>query len=126
MSGSALILHVMRAGERKLKGIHLLSEVQVGASAETWSAGRSGCRGESGGVGVEVRSLELVVVEGEAQSRDVAERPYGVVRECDRGERSPCVGWAGCGGGASRSRWQPRVNGGRRSWHCQCSHFTND
>lgn len=96
----------MRARVRKLKGIHLLSdatsrrEVQVGASAETWSAGRAGCRGESGGVGVEMRSLELVADGGEAQSRDVAERPCGFVRVCDRGERSPCVVWAGCGGGA--------------------------
>lgn len=47
-----------------------------------------------------VRSLELVAVWGEAQSRDVAERPCGFVRVCDRGERGPCVVWAGRGGGA--------------------------
>lgn len=47
-----------------------------------------------------VRSLELVAVGGEAQSRDVAERPCGFVRVCDRGERGPCVVWAGRGGGA--------------------------
>ena len=34
-----------------------------------------------------MRSLELVAVGGEAQSRDVAERPCGFVRECDRGGR---------------------------------------
>ena len=37
-------------------------EDQVGASAETWSAVLAGCRGECGGVGVEVRSLALVAV----------------------------------------------------------------
>jgi len=46
------------------------------------------------------RSLELVAVGEEAQSRDVTERPCGFVRVYDRGERGPYVVWAGRGGGA--------------------------
>ena len=73
-------------------------EVKVSASAETQPLEVLGGRGESGGVGVEVRSLELVVFRGwaagEAQSRDVAERLVGFVRECDRGGEGPlrCLG----------------------------------
>ena len=38
-------------------------EVQVGASAETWSASLPDGRGENGVVGVEVRSLEVIAVD---------------------------------------------------------------
>ena len=52
-------------------------KIQVGASAETWSADLPGCRDESGGVGVEVRSLELGAVGGRWERLGRVKSPNG-------------------------------------------------
>ena len=85
----------------KLKIIHLMSdatsrhEVKVSASAETQPLEFPVVAAKAE---VSVRSLELVMFRGwaagETQSRNVAERLVGFVRECDRGGEGPlrCLG----------------------------------
>ena len=74
-------------------------EVKVSASAETQPLEFPVVAAKAEvSVSVSARSLELVVFRGwaagEAQSRDVAERLVGFVRECDRGGEGPlrCLG----------------------------------